>query len=74
MFLFTICTVLVFVLCADCYPSECDLTFPRNYVVYHLKKQEAIDVDGKLDEEAWDSVSWTEDFIGKWLEEEGGGG
>ena len=68
MFLVTICTLLVHALCAHCYPSECVLTFPRSYVVYHLKEQEAIDVDGKLDEEAWESVSWTEDFIGKWLE------
>ena len=52
---------------ADCYPSECVLPFPRSYVVYHLSDHEAIKVDGKLDDEAWHSVSWTEDFIGKYL-------
>ena len=45
--------------------------FPRSYVVYHLNElQEAIHVDGKLNDEAWNSVAWTEDFIGKgssWL-------
>ena len=52
---------------ADCYPSECVVPFPRSYVVYHLSDHEFIKVDGKLDDEAWDSVSWTEDFIGKYL-------
>ena len=49
---------------ANCFPSECVLPFPRSYVVYHLDEQESIDVDGKLDDEAWTRVSWTEDFIG----------
>lgn len=47
------------------YPSECVLPFPRSYVVYHLDEQESIDVDGKLDDKAWNCVSWTEDFIGE---------
>ena len=65
MFMVVLCTLLAFSLAVDCYPSECVLPFPRSYVVYHLNEQEGIHVDGKLDEEAWDSVSWTEDFIGK---------
>ena len=51
----------------NCYPSECVLPFPRSYVVYHLDEQESIDVDGKLDDKAWNRVSRTEDFIGKHL-------
>jgi len=64
MTIMSLCTLLAFSPRADCYPSECVLSFPRSYVVYHLNEHEAIQVDGKLDEEAWDSVSWTEDFIG----------
>ena len=63
----SVCAFLAFSLRTDCYPSECTLPFPRSYVVYHLNEHEAIDVDGKLDDEAWDSVSWTEDFIGECL-------
>ena len=58
---------LMFFLRTDSYPSECTLPFPRSYVVYHLSDREVIEVDGKLDDSAWDSVSWTEDFIGKFL-------
>ena len=59
-----ICIVLAFLFYANSYPSDCVLPFPRSYVVYRLNKQEAVHVDGKLDDEAWDMVSWTEDFIG----------
>lgn len=65
MFMVVLFTLLTFSFAVDCYPSDCVLPFPRSYVVYHLKEQEGIRVDGKVDEEAWDSVSWTEDFIGK---------
>lgn len=67
VFMVSVCAFLAFSLRTDCYPSECTLPFPRRYVVYHLNEHEAIDVDGKLDDEAWDSVSWTEDFIGECL-------
>ena len=56
--------ILVFLIRANSYPSDCILPFPRSYVVYHLNEQEAIYVDGKLNDEAWKIVSWTEDFIG----------
>ena len=58
--------LVVFFQRANCYPwrGECVLPFPRSHVVYHLDEQESIDVDGKLDDEAWTRVSWTEEFIG----------
>ena len=65
MFMVVFCTLMAFSFAVDRYPSDCVLPFPRSYVVYHWNEQEGIHVDGKLDEEAWDSVSWTEDFIGK---------
>jgi len=46
-------------------PEKCLLPFPRTYVAYSLKEHELIDIDGKLDEDAWKNVAWTEDFIGK---------
>ena len=58
---------LTFLIHTDCYPPECTKPFPRSYVVYHLNDHEVIDVDGKLDDKAWNSVSWTEDFIGEYL-------
>lgn len=48
-----------------CFPQECVLPFPRAYVAYHLGEGETINVNGKLDERAWDMVGWTEDFVGK---------
>lgn len=56
--------LLVFSILANCFPTDCVHPFPRSYVVYHLNElQEAIHVDGKLNDEAWNSVAWTEDFI-----------
>eukprot|EP00118_Oscarella_pearsei_P009127 m.50743 g.50743 ORF g.50743 m.50743 type:complete len:180 (+) comp34091_c0_seq5:21-560(+) len=44
-------------------PSCDSLPFPKSYVVYSLAPTEKIVVDGILDEPAWKTVSWTEDFI-----------
>ena len=37
---------------------------PRTYIAYHLGDK-TINIDGKLDDEAWAEVPWTEDFVGK---------
>ncbi|KAK2568818.1 hypothetical protein P5673_006856 [Acropora cervicornis] len=59
-----VCFLLFFSILANCFPTDCVHPFPRSYVVYHLNElQEAIHVDGKLNDEAWNSVAWTEDFI-----------
>lgn len=59
-----VCVLLFFSILANCFPTDCVHPFPRSYVVYHLNElQEAIHVDGKLNDEAWNSVAWTEDFI-----------
>ena len=34
---------------------------PRNYVCYRLA--EPLEIDGRLDEDAWQRVPWTEDFV-----------
>ena len=34
------------------------------YVVYKLEKGH-IDIDGKLEERAWQDVAWTESFVGR---------
>ena len=36
---------------------------PRHYIAYHLRDK-TINIDGKLDDEAWAEVPWTEDFVG----------
>lgn len=54
-----------FVRLSSSVPKECLLPFPRSYVAYSLKEHEKIDIDGKLDEDAWKNVGWTEEFIGK---------
>lgn len=59
--------VVEFSVHVNCFSSECVLPFPRSYVVYHLSEQESIEIDGKLDEKAWEHVSWTEDFIGDYI-------
>lgn len=61
--LFFMC--FVFVPRTSSLPEECLLPFPRSYVSYSLKAHETIDVDGRIDEDAWKNVGWTEEFIGK---------
>ncbi|MFH1195131.1 MAG: carbohydrate-binding family 9-like protein [bacterium] len=34
---------------------------PQKYICYHVEEQ--IDIDGKLDESAWNKISWTNDFV-----------
>ena len=36
---------------------------PRHYITYHLRDK-TINIDGKLDDEAWAEVPWTENFVG----------
>jgi hypothetical protein len=45
-------------------PEQCLLPFPRSYLSYSLKEHEDILVDGKLEEDAWKNVAWTESFLG----------
>ena len=35
-------------------------SYPRQYVVNRLQPGERIAIDGRLDEEAWSAVNWTE--------------
>ena len=35
---------------------------PRNYIAYHLSGKQ-VTIDGKLDEEAWQEVPWSEMFV-----------
>ena len=37
-------------------------TYPRQLISYKVKSED-INIDGKLDEEAWKEVAWTEDFV-----------
>ncbi|XP_062502388.1 uncharacterized protein LOC134179493 [Corticium candelabrum] len=41
----------------------CSLYFPKSYVIYHLRSDEFVEVDGKLEEEEWQQVGWTERFV-----------
>ncbi|XP_045162534.2 uncharacterized protein LOC123527254 [Mercenaria mercenaria] len=44
-------------------PVDCwDFGLPRNYIAYHLNNK-SIKIDGKLDDEAWNEVPWSEDFV-----------
>lgn len=43
--------------------KECwDLGLPRHYIAYHLNGKSIV-MDGKLDEDAWNEVPWSEDFV-----------
>lgn len=37
-------------------------SYPQHYVTYKLQDGDNIDIDGRLDEEAWSEVEWTQDF------------
>ncbi|CAH1239710.1 Hypp5872 [Branchiostoma lanceolatum] len=42
----------------------CGLPLPKTYVVYKLLEREGgIDVDGRLDEKAWEDAPWTDRFV-----------
>ncbi|KAL4221403.1 hypothetical protein ACF0H5_019661 [Mactra antiquata] len=44
-------------------PTECwDFDLPRHYIAYHLGDK-SINIDGKLDEEAWNEAPWSETFV-----------
>ncbi|OQS03855.1 hypothetical protein THRCLA_03857 [Thraustotheca clavata] len=36
--------------------------YPKRYPIYHLH-EESIEIDGKLDDDAWKDVPWTDSFI-----------
>lgn len=44
----------------DCTFQE---TYPQQMVVYKLTAGETIDVNGRLDDPAWDEVGWSTDFV-----------
>ena len=37
-------------------------TYPRHIVTHKLQEKEEIKVDGKLDEDAWTVIEWSDDF------------
>lgn len=45
--------------------DPCSLPLPKSYVVYQLDTNESIEVDGKLDDDSWLRVGWTDSFMGK---------
>ena len=50
-----------------CYVSEetCNgYELPQTYIAYHLNGAN-IDMDGQLDDQAWQDVPWTSSFVGK---------
>lgn len=50
-------------LSASCSQATCNTEdLPRTYLAYHLNGQ-TINIDGKLDDPAWEAVPWTENFV-----------
>ncbi|XP_013398778.1 uncharacterized protein LOC106165211 [Lingula anatina] len=43
--------------------SDCNFPYPKHYTAYHLNAGEIINVDGKVDEDAWSKVAWTDEFM-----------
>jgi len=39
---------------------------PRNYIAYHLNGK-TVNIDGRLDDPAWQEVPWTETFMGTYI-------
>lgn len=52
---------------ADASPHNADCAFsssyPKQYLAYKLKPSDNIVIDGRLDDNAWENVSFTEDFV-----------
>ena len=49
----------------SCYKEDTCNTFglPLTYIAYHLNGK-TINMDGRLDDEAWAEVPWTQTFVG----------
>ncbi|GAB1597901.1 uncharacterized protein LOC115210583 [Argonauta hians] len=45
-----------------CAAETCDISLPRTYVVQHLRS-ETIEIDGIIDDIAWEHVPWSEKFV-----------
>ncbi|CAI9720876.1 carbohydrate-binding family 9 [Octopus vulgaris] len=45
-----------------CAAETCDVPLPHTYVVQHLN-EETIEIDGLIDEFAWNQVPWSEKFV-----------
>ncbi|XP_001640679.3 uncharacterized protein LOC5520862 [Nematostella vectensis] len=60
---FSVLIVGTFAFCGVKDDGGCLLPFPRGYVAYKLRDHEVIRVDGRLDEDEWKDVQWTEDFL-----------
>lgn len=43
--------------------AACMGSYPRQYRVHKLQPNQAIVADGKLDEEAWKEVPWSDPFV-----------
>lgn len=63
-----ICVVFLLQSILSCgHGLNCDsLPMPKSYVVYFLQNGEEINIDGKLDDYAWQEVSRSDRFIGKY--------
>ncbi|GFO27476.1 carbohydrate family 9 binding domain-like [Plakobranchus ocellatus] len=46
-----------------CRAVTCDIPYPRTYVIYKLRGNDVIDLDGRLDDDAWNDVAWTDSFV-----------
>ncbi|ESO90041.1 hypothetical protein LOTGIDRAFT_164341 [Lottia gigantea] len=45
-----------------CQATSCYIPVPSTYVVYHLNSQ-TVQIDGRLDEQAWKDVPWSRSFV-----------
>ncbi|RUS87655.1 hypothetical protein EGW08_004578, partial [Elysia chlorotica] len=46
-----------------CRAVTCDIPYPRTYVIYKLRGNDVIDLDGRLEDKAWKDVAWSDSFI-----------
>ncbi|KAJ8308721.1 hypothetical protein KUTeg_013595 [Tegillarca granosa] len=45
----------------DTSSKTCSFTLPKHYIAYHLNGK-SVNIDGHLDDEAWQEVPWSSDF------------
>ena len=47
-----------------CRAVTCDIPYPHTYVIFKLRGNDVIDLDGRLEDKAWKDVAWSDAFIG----------
>jgi len=61
IFIFSAVTLTLLILLLPQHDTICDFPYPKTYICY--KTNSSINIDGQLNEEAWNEVPWSDYFV-----------